>query len=117
MTGVNGCLFCNIVAGGTEAVLVHQDDAITAFRDINPQAPVHLLLIPNQHVATLNDLRPEHDALLGRLVRTAAELAAREGIAENGYRLLSNCGRDGGQVVMHLHVHLLGGRELAWPPG
>jgi histidine triad (HIT) family protein len=117
MTGVNDCLFCNIVAGGTEAALVHQDDAVTAFRDINPQAPVHLLLIPNQHVATLNDLRPEHDALLGRLVRTAADLAAREGIAESGYRLLSNCGRDGGQVIMHLHVHLVGGRELAWPPG
>ncbi len=111
------CLFCKIVRGDIKTDLVHQDDAVTAFRDINPQAPTHVLLIPNQHIVSTNDLQKEHDALIGRLVRTAAVVASREGIAENGYRLLTNCGRHGGQVVMHLHFHLVGGRQMGWPPG
>jgi histidine triad (HIT) family protein len=117
MTEPKECLFCNIVGGGTGADVVHQDEAVTVFRDINPQAPVHMLLVPNEHVATLNDLTPAQDAMIGRLVRTAAEVAAGQGIGQDGYRLVTNCGRHGGQVVMHVHVHLLGGREMAWPPG
>ena len=111
------CLFCKMVRGEIKPDLVHQDDAVTAFRDINPQAPKHVLLIPNEHVASTNDLRPEHDAIVGRLVRTAAEIAAKEGIGRSGYRLLTNCGREGGQVVQHLHFHLVGGRQMGWPPG
>ena len=111
------CLFCKIVSGEIETTPVHRDDAVTVFRDINPQAPVHLLLIPNEHVATINDLEPEYDALVGRLVRTAALVAASEGVAERGYRLVTNCGQDAGQLVMHLHLHLLAGREMGWPPG
>jgi histidine triad (HIT) family protein len=111
------CLFCKIVRGEIPASLVHQDEAVTVFRDINPQAPAHLLLVPNEHIPSTNELRPEHDALVGRLVRTVASVARQEGIAESGYRLLTNCGRDGGQLVMHLHFHLVGGRQLGWPPG
>ena len=113
----NDCLFCKIVAGLIPATLVHQDDAVTAFRDINAQAPSHLLLVPNEHFASTNELQPEHDALVGRLVRTAAAVAEREGLGESGYRLVVNCGPDGGQTVGHLHLHLLGGRQLTWPPG
>ena len=117
MASSSDCLFCKFVSGEIRPDLIYQDDAVTAFRDINPQAPVHVLLVPNEHIASLNDLRPPHDALVGRLLRAAADIAAREGIAETGYRLLSNCGRDGGQVVLHLHLHLMGGREMGWPPG
>jgi len=113
----NDCLFCKIVAGLIPASPVYQDDAVTAFRDINAQAPIHILLVPNQHLASTNDLQPEHDALVGRLVRTAASLAEGEGIHHSGYRLVTNCGREGRQAVMHLHFHLLGGRHLGWPPG
>jgi histidine triad (HIT) family protein len=113
----NDCLFCKFVSGEIRPDLVYQDDAVTAFRDINPQAPVHVLLVPNEHIASLNDLRPQHDPLVGRLLRAAADIAAQEGVGQTGYRLLSNCGRDGGQVVPHLHFHLLGGREMGWPPG
>jgi histidine triad (HIT) family protein len=90
---------------------------LTAFRDINPQAPVHVLLVPNEHVDSTNELSKAHDSLVGRLVRTAAELARSEGIAQSGYRLLTNCGPHGGQLVKHLHFHLIGGREMGWPPG
>lgn len=117
MSDPGDCLFCKMVRGEIKPDLVHQDDAVTAFRDINPQAPVHVLVIPNQHVNSVNTLEPEHDALIGRLIRTVAEIAARESIADSGYRLLTNCGRDGGQVVMHLHFHLVGGRRMGWPPG
>jgi histidine triad (HIT) family protein len=111
------CLFCRIARGEIPTELVHQDEAVTVFRDINPQAPTHLLLIPNEHIASTNDLRPEHDALVGRLIRTAASVAAKEGVGESGYRLLSNCGPHAGQLVKHLHFHLVGGREMGWPPG
>ena len=117
MPDASDCLFCKIVRGDITTELVHQDDAVTAFRDINPQAPTHVLLIPSEHVVSTNELRPEHDALIGRLVRTAALVAEQEGIAQSGYRLLTNCGRHGGQVVMHLHFHVVGGRQLGWPPG
>jgi histidine triad (HIT) family protein len=111
------CLFCKVVRGEIKGDLIHQDDAVTVFRDINPQAPVHVLLVPNQHVASTNELGPDHDALVGRLVRTAAEVAVREGISDSGYRVVTNCGRQAGQTVDHLHLHLLGGRQMTWPPG
>ena len=111
------CLFCNIVRGEIPAEVVHRDDAVTAFRDINPQAPTHLLIVPNEHVVGTNELQPEHDALIGRLIRTAAQIAAKEGVGESGYRLTVNCGPNAGQLVKHLHFHLLGGRRMGWPPG
>jgi histidine triad (HIT) family protein len=117
MAVTNDCLFCKIAAGLIPTDRVYQDEVVTAFRDINAQAPSHILLVPNEHLASTNELQPEHDALVGRLVRTAAMMADREGIRESGYRLVTNCGREGGQAVMHLHFHLLGGRQLSWPPG
>jgi histidine triad (HIT) family protein len=117
MTSTNDCLFCKIVRGDIKGDLVFQDETITAFRDINPQAPVHVLLVPNEHIASTSELRPEHDALIGRLVRTAGQIAEREGVAARGYRLVTNSGPDSGQTVQHLHLHLLGGRRQGWPPG
>lgn len=111
------CLFCKIARREIPTELVHQDEAVTVFRDINPQTPTHLLLIPNEHIVSTNDLRPEHDALVGRLVRTAAAVAAQEGVGESGYRLLTNCGPHAGQLVKHLHFHVVGGRQMGWPPG
>ena len=111
------CLFCKIAQQKIPATLVYEDDDIVAFRDINPQAPVHILVIPRQHFATLNELQPEDAGLAGKLVLAAQEVAAEEGIAETGYRTVFNCNRDGGQSVYHVHLHLLGGRALGWPPG
>lgn len=111
------CLFCKIVAGDAPARVVYRDDHLTAFRDINPQAPVHVLLVPNRHIASIASLSETDDALAGRLLRLAGELARQEGIAESGYRVVANTGRDSGQSVAHLHLHLLGGRRLRWPPG
>lgn len=110
------CLFCRIVAGELAAAKVYEDEEILAFRDINPQAPVHVLLIPKEHIATLLDLTESRDALAGRLQRVAAELARKEGI-EGGFRVVVNCNPGAGQQVYHLHYHLLGGRRLGWPPG
>lgn len=111
------CLFCRIVAGDIPASLVHEDAHVVAFDDLHPQAPTHVLVVPRAHIATLNDLSGEHDALIGHLVRTAADIARRRGIAEGGYRTVINCNADAGQTVFHLHLHLLGGRTLGWPPG
>lgn len=111
------CLFCKVVEGGIESDIVAEGDVWIAVRDINPQAPVHVLVIPRQHVATTNDLTAEQDPLVGELVRAAAEIARREGIADEGYRLVLNCNRGAGQTVFHLHLHLLGGRPFRWPPG
>ncbi|MFH1143454.1 MAG: histidine triad nucleotide-binding protein [Candidatus Eisenbacteria bacterium] len=110
------CLFCKIVAGAIPAEKVYEDDRLLAFRDIHPAAPTHVLLIPKAHVATLDDLTPEHDALIGALLRAASTVARAEGLAD-GYRLIANCGRGAGQAVFHVHVHILGGRALGWPPG
>jgi histidine triad (HIT) family protein len=90
---------------------------VVGFRDLNPQAPTHVLLIPRRHIATLNDLQPEDEPLLGHLYTAAAAVARQEGLADNGYRTLVNCNDDGGQTVFHLHLHLLGGRRMGWPPG
>jgi histidine triad (HIT) family protein len=111
------CLFCKIAAGDIPAKIVHQDEHIVAFRDIHPQAPVHVLLIPREHIASLDAALPDHRALLGDLLLAARDLARSEGMAEDGYRTVLNVGADGGQTVHHLHVHLLGGRSLGWPPG
>lgn len=107
------CVFCRIVAGEVPASIVFQDDELMAFHDIHPQAPVHILVIPKAHIASLNELRPEHTALIGRLVLLATELARKENISDSGYRLAISCGAEGGQVVPHLHLHLIGGRKLA----
>ena len=109
------CLFCKMVAGVIKPDVVFEDDAILAFRDINPKAPVHILVIPKKHIATLNDL--DDTELAGRLLQTAVKLAEQEGFAEDGYRTVFNCNQKGGQEVYHLHLHLLGGRQMHWPPG
>lgn len=111
------CIFCRIVAGQAPARVVYRDEHVTAFHDIHPAAPVHLLIVPNAHYASLNDLPPEDTHLSGHLLRVARLLAEREGLAGSGYRLLINTGPDGGQTVFHLHVHLLGGRRLRFPFG
>ena len=111
------CLFCKIVAGQIPSAVVYQDDQLFAFSDINPQAPFHALVVPKRHIATLNDLTPADHGLVGAMVGRAAELAAEHGYAERGYRTVFNCNADAGQTVFHLHLHVLGGRSLAWPPG
>lgn len=114
---MSDCLFCRIVAGGIPATLVYQDDAVVAFRDINPQAPLHVLIVPRKHIATLNDLAPADDALVGSMFRTAAALAKEHGYDARGYRTVFNTNREAGQTVFHIHLHLLAGRGLTWPPG
>jgi histidine triad (HIT) family protein len=109
---MSDCIFCKIVAGEIPASKVYEDEAILAFEDISPKAPVHILIIPKQHWATLNDAGPEQGALVGRIVLKAADLAKAKGISEGGYRVLANCNRDAGQEVFHLHFHLLGGHRL-----
>jgi len=111
------CLFCRIVAGEIPATVVHRDDDVLAFADINPQAPLHVLVIPRRHIATLNDLTPDDDALVGSLHRVAAAIAREHGYADRGFRTVLNCNREAGQTVFHVHLHLLAGRGLAWPPG
>jgi histidine triad (HIT) family protein len=111
------CLFCRIGAGEIPSTKVHEDDLVIAIDDINPKAPVHKLLMPRAHIRSAAELDESHAALLGRLFAVAAELARDAGIDERGYRLVTNIGSDGGQSVPHLHLHLLGGRGFAWPPG
>jgi len=111
------CLFCKIAAGEIPADTVESSDRWVAFRDINPQAPTHVLIIPKQHISTLNDADDEHAALLGELLLAAKQVAAAEGLSEPGYRAVLNCNAGAGQSVFHIHIHLLGGRELGWPPG
>lgn len=105
-------LFSRIVAGEVPADIVYQDDLVTAFRDINPAAPTHILIVPNKEIPTANDLTEADEPIAGRMMRIASELAAQEGIDESGYRLIVNCNRDGGQEIYHLHMHLIGGRPL-----
>lgn len=114
---MDDCLFCRMVAGEIKPDTVYEDDEILAFRDINPQAPLHVLVIPKRHIATTNDLDGEDAGLVGRLVLAARRIAADEGVDEAGYRLVVNCNAGAGQSVFHVHVHLLGGRRLGWPPG
>ena len=111
------CLFCKIIARQIPASIVYEDDRVLAFNDINPQGPTHVLVVPKQHIATLNDLAPGDDAIVGELVRRAGAIAAERGVAAGGYRTIFNTNRDAGQTVFHIHLHLIGGRSLAWPPG
>ena len=111
------CLFCKIRDGQIPAELVFEDDHCLAFKDINPAAPVHLLVIPRDHIATLNDLAPETAASIGHLFAAIPGIARSAGVADGGYRVVANCNADAGQEVFHIHFHLLGGRKLTWPPG
>jgi len=112
-----GCLFCRIVAGEIPADFIHRDDLSIVIRDINPQAPTHLLVIPQEHIESLNDASQKDEGLLGYLLRVAARVANAAGLAEGGYRTVINNGAGAGQSVFHLHVHVLGGRPMNWPPG
>lgn len=113
----NDCLFCNIVDGSMDADVVHEDDDVVAFRDINPQAPTHILIIPRKHISSVDDLDDGDGPLVGKLYLAARDLAREEGIADDGYRLVMNTREGAGQSVFHLHLHLLGGRSFSWPPG
>ena len=111
------CIFCKIAAREIPANIVFEDDRITAFRDINPQAPVHIVVIPNPHISSLTEMEQSHEGVMGHMVYAATVLADREGVAGSGFRLVMNAGRDAGQSVDHIHLHLLGGRKMGWPPG
>jgi histidine triad (HIT) family protein len=111
------CLFCRIIAGEIPSSVVYQDERILAFEDINPQAPFHLLVIPKRHIATINDLTPDDDGIVGELVRRGAAIAQEHGYGEPGYRTVFNCNAGAGQTVFHIHLHVLAGRGLEWPPG
>ena len=110
------CLFCRIVAGEIPAEVIYESDTAVAFRDINPQAPTHVLIIPRKHIATINDIDESDQAIVGSLYSAAREIAASEGIADDGYRAVMNCNESAGQSVFHIHLHVLGGRPMGWPP-
>jgi histidine triad (HIT) family protein len=114
---MSDCLFCNIIAGDIPSEKVYEDDDVYAFRDINPVAPLHVLIIPKKHIATINALETGDAGLAGKLYLAAKHIAAKEGYAEEGYRTVMNCGEKAGQTVFHIHLHLLAGRDLSWPPG
>jgi|TARA_Y100000310_G_scaffold260998_1_gene270162 histidine triad (HIT) family protein len=114
---VDDCLFCKMIDGEIAADIVHQDEDVFAFKDINPQAPHHVLIVPKRHIATLNDLAENDHALVGKVTLAAKKIAVDLGIAETGYRTVFNCNADAGQAVFHIHLHLLGGRRMSWPPG
>lgn len=114
---LQGCVFCRIVAKEVASDIVYEDDEVVAFRDINPQAPVHVLVVPRKHIPTLNDATPEDQPLLGKLLLVARQLAQKLQVADGGYRLVLNVNRGAGQSVFHIHLHLLGGRVFHWPPG
>jgi histidine triad (HIT) family protein len=111
------CLFCKIANREIPASIVYEDERVIAFNDINPQATTHVLIVPRKHVATLNDLEPDDDGLVGEMVRRAAAIASERGIAAGGYRTVFNTNGDAGQTVFHIHLHVLGGRRFTWPPG
>jgi histidine triad (HIT) family protein len=114
---MSDCLFCGIVNGSIKADVVYRDETVIAFRDIVPRAPVHVLIIPTAHIAMLSDLTPNDDKIVAAVFRAAGKLAEQLGVAKSGYRIVVNCGADAGQTVFHLHYHLLGGRQMDWPPG
>lgn len=114
---MSDCIFCKIASKTIPSKLIYEDDQIVAFDDLRPQAPVHSLVIPKRHVASVQELGEQDQALLARLLLACTKIVTLKGLAENGYRLVTNTGRDGGQSVFHLHFHVLGGRHMAWPPG
>ncbi len=114
---VSHCVFCKIIAGEIPSTQVYSDELVTAFRDIHPAAPVHVLIVPNQHIESINEITEAEEHTVGHLFYAARQIAAQEGIAESGYRLIINCGPDGGQEVLHLHLHLLGGQRMRHPMG
>jgi len=114
---VSDCLFCKVIRREIPGTIVYEDDRVLAFNDISPQAPTHVLIVPKRHIATLNDLTPEDDGIVGELVRCAAGIAKTRGFAGGGYRTVFNTNREAGQTVFHIHLHLLAGRTLTWPPG
>jgi histidine triad (HIT) family protein len=114
---MTACLFCKIIAREIPTSVVYEDAAVLAFNDINPQAPTHVLVIPKRHIDTLNDLEPGDDQIVGELVRRAAAIAKERGISQAGFRTVFNTNREAGQTIFHIHLHLLGGRPLQWPPG
>ena len=111
------CIFCKIIAGDIPADIVYQNDHVVAFRDVNPQAPTHVLIIPKQHISTINDLQTEDAECVGQMYLAAKQIAKDEGIDESGYRAVMNCNAGAGQTVFHIHLHILGGRGMSWPPG
>ena len=113
----NDCLFCKIVSGDIPAEIIYRDDQVLAFRDINPRAPIHVLVIPQKHVDSLASVTDEQRDIMGKIMIATREIAVAEGLSESGYRAVINVGLDGGQTISHLHLHLLGGRTLHWPPG
>ena len=114
---MTGCLFCKILSGDIPADIIYESDTALAFRDINPQAPTHVLIIPRKHIATINDIEDADQAIVGSLYTAAKSIAAAEGLTDEGYRAVMNCNEAAGQSVFHIHLHLLGGRPLSWPPG
>ena len=114
---MSDCLFCKIVAGEVPSTKVYEDDSVYAFLDIAPQAPEHIVIVPKNHLGSTNEINSENSAVVGKVFEAAAKIAAERGFAEKGYRIVNNCGEDGGQTVGHLHFHLLAGRNLQWPPG
>ncbi len=111
------CIFCKIVNGEIKTTLIYEDDKVLAFNDIDPQAPVHILVIPKEHISSINNINENNHEIVGYIYSIISKLAKEKGIADKGYRIVSNCGQEGGQTVDHLHFHLLGGRNLQWPPG
>lgn len=111
------CIFCKIAKNEVKSSIVYEDDAVVVFKDLNPQAPHHVLIIPRQHIATTNDITEENASIYGRMALAAKKVAQQLGVSEDGYRLVNNCNRDGGQTVFHIHMHLLAGRAMDWPPG
>ncbi len=111
------CLFCKISLGEIPSTILFEDEHVIAFRDIHPQAPIHCLVIPRRHIATINDLQPQDTELVGHMIQVGKNVARQEGLSENGYRLVFNVNEHGGQEVYHIHLHLLGGRKMHWPPG
>ena len=111
------CLFCKIIDGEMPGDIVYENDNVLAFKDINPIAPVHILVIPKEHIATLNDLEEKHTQTMGELFLAAKKIASEKGISESGYRTVFNCNKDAQQTVFHIHLHLIAGRQMSWPPG
>lgn len=111
------CLFCSILSHEVPAGILHEDDNLAVLEDVRPQAPTHVLVVPRKHIATLNDLKPEDDVLIGEMFRRAAAFAKERGISNSGYRTVFNCNRQAGQTLYHIHLHVIGGRPLGWPPG